>query len=518
MLDTKNIDNQSAFAAENKFAELLKEKGLDASPGSALRELVVRPSAVLNSLEESWRSDLVASLDLNAIAYGTVAGDDGLVDAIGSIYRMKRLDGADSTGVLALDVDYQGYAIYVNQSWTFSADGHSLTFNGVYAGSIDGTEGDGLVNRQRLIRTASGVDDEGNVQYSYIMLIPVTCSDGVEIAAGTPVTWSGPSESVTGAYIFNPITGGGTVETNQSFAKRILEALPPGVMSTPLQIRNTFAVEFGLPVDRVAVLGGQAELERARDRLTGMTLPGFVDIFVANVGDCPSETVPVTPEFVEEGLWRVTLEPPLSAGAYEVSSLIVDGTPLSKDSMTVSFGMDDHDGHIIPTGTQMFSGYQTMTIDFPYAGDGSNPPDCEATIALQPLVQSLQEYVDSTERRAPGQDVVVKAATPFFLTASIVVEKGDQTDAETIKTAICSHMNSLPVGRGFVSGQDFVDALSPIGVKVAFPISLSARVLTGATETSVQSSDGRLDVDSLAPGRGVFYLSMDRLQVAVNES
>ena len=518
MLDTTNIDDQSAFAAENKFAELLKEKGLDASPGSALRELVVRPSAVLNSLEESWRSELVASLDLNAIADGTVPGDDGLVDAIASIYRMKRLDGSSSTGVIALNIDYQGYAVYVNQSWTFNADGHDLTFSGVYAGSIDGTEGDGQVNRERLIRSPAGVDDNGNVTYTYIMLVPVTCEDGAEIAAGTQVVWSGPSESVTGVYVFSPITGGGTVETNQSLAKRILEALPPGVMSTPLQIRNTFATEFGLPVDRVAVVGGQEGLERAVDRLTGITLPGFVDVFIANAGDCPSETVPVTPVFVEEGIWKVVLEPPLSAGAYEVSALVVDGTPVSLDTATVTFGMDDHDGHVIPSGTQTFSEFQTITVQFPYAADEENPPECEVTIARQPLVPSLQEYVDSSDRRAPGQDVVVKAAVPFFLSATVIVERSTQTDSETIRTAICSYINSLPVGRGFVSGQDFVDALSALNVKVAFPIYLSARVVTGSGSTTVQSSDGRLDVDSHAPGRGVFYLSMDRLQVAVNES
>lgn len=518
MIDTTNIDNADVFAVENRYAGILKEKGVDAPPGSAVRELVVRPSAVLETVETAWREELVSSLDLNAIADGTVAGDDGLLDAVASIYRMTRLDGSSSTGVMALTIDYQGYAVYINQSWTFSADGHELSFNGVYAGSIDGTEGDGQVNRQRLIRTASGIDENGQVQYSHTMLIPVFCEDGADIAAGTPVVWNGPSEAVTGAYIFAPVTGGGTVETNQSLAKRILEALPPGVMSTPLQIKNTFATQFGIPVDRTAVIGGQEGLLRAKDRLTGILLPGFVDVFVAVPGDCPSETVTVTPSYVEEGVWSIYLESPISSGAYEIGSLVVDGTPLSAEAMTVSYGVDDHEGHVVTNGTQLFSAFQTMTVEFQYAGSEDNPPECVLTLNRQPLVQTLQDYVDSTDRRAPGQDLVVKAATPFYLTASLVIEKGSSVDEDTIKTAICSYVNALPVGRGFVSGQDFVDALAPLGVKVAFPINLSARILTGSSEFSVSSDDGRLDVGYLASGRGVFYLSMDRLKVTANES
>lgn len=518
MLDTTNIDNESVFAAENRLAELMKERGLDASPGSALRELVVRPTAVLNSLEESWRSDLVASLNLNAIADGTVEGDNDLLDAIASIYRITRLGGASSTGTIALTIAYDGYPIYINQSWTFTADGHDLSFNGVYAGSIDGTEGEGLVNRQRLIRTPTGVDDEGNVTYSYIMLLPVSCDDGTEIATGTTVEANGPDEAVTGAFVFSPITGGGTTETNQQLAKRILEALPPGVMSTPLQIRSTFATQFGIPVERTAVVGGQEGLARAIDRLTGLTLPGFVDVFIAVQGDCPSETIPITPTLVSEGEWSISLETPLASGVYEVSGLIIDGVPASSDSYTVAFGVDDHDGHIIPSGTQMFSGFQTITIVFTSVADEDNPPACEVTLNRQPLVPSLQEYVDSTDHRAPGQDVIVKAATPFFLTAGISIENTGSTDVATIKSTICTYINSLPVGRGYVSGQDFVDAVASLGVKVAFPIYLSARVLTGNSTVLSSSSDGRLDLDAYAPGRGVFYLSMDRLQVTVNES
>ena len=516
MLNTTNIDKEDVFAAENRLAEVLKGNGLDASPGTALRELVVRPAAVMSSVEESWRGELVASLDLYAIADGTVQGDDALLDALASIYRIKRKGGSGSSGTVAIDVNYTGSAIYVNQSWFFSSAGHDLTFSGVWAGSIDGQSGDGLVHKQRLIRYPSGTAADGTATYSYVMMIPVTCEDGVDIAAGTPVTVSSPTDGVVNsATVFSPITGGGDTETNQELASRILEALPPGVMSTPLQIRNTFFNEFGVPVHRTAVIGGQEGLDRAKDRLTGLPLPGFVDVYTAATGDCPVETVSVVVENVSGTTYRAILEPPVSSGVYEVSSVVADGVPLADGAFTVSSEPTDDGGHIVPAGTESFSALQKLTVTLTMAAAPSDGT-VQMTLRRQPAIQSMQDFVDSTELRSPGQDLVVKAAVPFFLSVSVTVEASG-VENDTIVDAICSHVNNLPVGRGYVSGQDIVDALSGLGVKVAFPIRMSARAVVNGGSV-VSSGNGRLDMDYLAPGRGVFYLSTDNVQVVVNES
>ena len=514
MLDTTNIDKDEVFAAENRLAGILKENGMDAAPGTALRELVVRPTAVMSSLEESWRSELVSSLDLHAIANGEVEGDDGLVDAIASIYRMTRKGGSASNGVVAIELNYNGQPVYINQSWFLYIGKQELTFNGVWAGSVDGTTGDGLVNKERLIRYPSGTASDGSVEYSYVMMLPVSCENGAEFAAGTPVTVSSPTEGlVKAASVFSPITGGGGTETNRSLASRILEALPPGVMSTPLQIRNTLFNQFGIPVHRTAVIGGQEGLDRAKDALTGMTLPGFVDVYTAATGDCPVETVTLGIEKTDDGPWRTVIEPPLSSGVYEIAEAVVDGQPVSAGMTAVSVERVEDSRHIIPEGTEMFSAFQRITVDL----DLSWTPATETvTLSLrrQPAIQAIQEFTDSTETRAPGQDLIVKAATPLFLSLSVTVEKSDVEPA-TIIDAICTHVNNLPVGRGYISGQDIVDAVEGLGVKIAFPMTMSARTVGGAFVTS---DNGRLDADPLAPGKGVFYLSTDNVQVVVNES
>ena len=514
MLDTTNIDRDEVFAAENRLAEILKENGLDAAPGTALRELVVRPTAVMNSLEESWRGELVSSLNLYAIADGTVEGDDGLVDAIASIYRIQRKGGSASNGIVAIDINYNGQPVYVNQSWFFSIGDEELAFNGVWAGSIDGTTGDGLVNKQRFIRYPSGTSDDGTVEYSYIMMIPVSCESGSEFAAGTPVTVSSPTEGlVKTATVFSPITGGGGTESNQSLASRILEALPPGVMSTPLQIKNTLFNQFGIPVHRTAVIGGQEGLARAKDALTGIPLPGFVDVYTAATGDCPMETVTTGLEHLESGPWRAVIEPPVSSGVYDISEVVVDGTPITSGSYSVSWETLPDSRHIIPEGTGEYSSFQRIIVDINVTWTPSSE-SAQLTLRRQLAIQSIQEFADSAETRAPGQDLVVKAAVPFFLSMTVAVERSD-VEIDTIIDAICSHVNNLPVGRGYLSGQDIVDAVDGIGVKIAFPVTMSAVTTSGS---SVSSANGRLDVDMIAPGRGVFYLSTNNVQVVVNES
>lgn len=519
MLDTTNVDKPAVFSAENAFAENLSRNGLDASPGTALRELVVRPEAVMRSLEDAWREELLSSLNLREIASGVVKGDDSLVDALASIYRIRRRGGAASSGTIALDIDYTGSNVYVNRSISFTAQGHRLTFSGVYVGSPDGTAGDGSSNRVRLVRYPNGMSADGRtVTYTWSMLLPVTCEDGANIAAGTVVEVNGPSGQITSAFVFSPITGGGDRETNQELASRILEAVPPGVMSTPLQIRNAFSEEYGIPPSRVAVLGGQDGLERAYDPVTGLTLPGFVEVFVAAEGDCPVETLEASVEASSmANYWDVYLDPPASSGVYEIVSVAADGTVVTSVDIGPDWGTRTlPSNHILTPSTARFSSYQSVHLRIFH--ESATTPSVTLTVRRQPCVGSMQAMVDSDSRRAPGQDVVVKAASPFFMNASITVEGGSGVGLDTMKAAICDKVNSIPVGRGYVSGQDIMDALSPLGVKLAFPISLAARTIVGDGSASIVSSDGRLDMGRYSDGRGVFYLSSENLQVTTNES
>ena len=509
MLNTDNINKPAVFSAENSIAETFKAMGLDAAPGTALRELVIRPDAVIRSQEEDWRRSLLTSLDLNAIAAGSIEGEDDLLDAIASIYRIKRRTGGESAGTIVIQLNWNGSDVYVNSSVSFRIGGVSLEFDGVWIGngSGTGTPRNG-VNYTKIRRYPAEISTEGEVTYANEMLIPVRCPSGEEFAAGTEVAIVGPTGTMVAASVFSPIIGGGDVETNQELATRILQALPPGVMSTPLQLQNSIGTDFGRSPLRVAVIGGQEGSKRAIDKVTGLPLPGFVDVYTAAEGDCPVESIEGTAEPVSEVSWRLVIPPSKAAGLYEVRELYVDGEPVSDFIVTRSAGA--HGTHILSDDTVAYTAFQTVTVTFP--GTFEFPPTCLVTVSKQAGIDTIQAYCDSSEKRCPAQDTVVHAAPPVFLNVSLAVSNNG-VDDETIRTTICNYVNSLPVGRGYISASDFEAALKPIGVSVVFPMSIRAKVIDENGDIHYMiSNDGYLGVGKYTIG-GVFYLSASDIQV-----
>lgn len=509
MLNKVKTDNDAVFAAENSMAAEFKAKyGIDAPPGAAIRELAIRPAAVLRALEEDWRDELVDSLNMFKVANGEEEGDDDLVDAIASIYRLKRKGSTASTGTLLIEVaDVQ--TVYINSSVGFRIDSTILTVPGVYvghAGNVPSTTADGVTHAP-IRKYTKGVDDNGDPVYSYCIIVPVMCESGSNYPSGTEVTVVGPAGDIKGASVFSAITGGGSTESNQSLAKRLLEGMPPGVMSTPLQIKNTFAENFGVDPSRTTVLGSADGTVRSKDFITGLHVPGNVDICVAPAGDCPHDVIEVTTEIVTTGVRSITLDNEKAAGVYDVVQLFINGE--ERRGFEVVYTPDTNTTHAINSDCYRFSSYQKIVITFE-----NDVEITSATVVVrrQNSVQAMQAFVDSSETRAPGQDVVVYAATPVFLKMSLATEGVDISD-DIIRTTICNHFNSLPVGRSYISAQDCFDALKPLGVKVVFPITFYAHIITNNGEHDIMSVNGRLDYGTFTGGCGVVYVAADDVRV-----
>jgi len=512
MLNKDKTDNEAVFAAENAMAGVFSSKyGIDAAPGSATRELAIRPAAVLRSMEEDWRTALTTSLNLFSIADGSVEGQDDLVDAIASIYRIKRRGGAVSAGTMMVEVA-EVPTVYINSGMSFSINNVRLEVPGVYvghSGSLPEGSADG-VHHVMIRRYAKGVDLDGSVIYSFCMLVPVYCESGDSFPAGIPIAMNGPSGGIIECSVFSAITGGGNEESNQDLARRVLEGLPPGVMSTPLQIKNTLSEEFGIPPHRTKVLGASDCTSRSCDIITGLPVPGTVDICAAPTGDCPVETVETTPMLFSGTTWMINLDENAAAGMYEVTSLVVNGNAVSE--YTVEWMPSEVGFHQIKWNNgYRFSAFQTATVTFDSDDDLSNATAL-LTIRRQPLVPVIQSFVDGTDKRAPGQDTVVYSPFPVFLRMSLAVSGGNASD-ETLRTTLCNYLNNLPVGRGYVDGQDCFDALNAIGVKVVFPITMYAHILTDGVSYDIMSSNGRLEYGSITKGRDVVYVSANDVRM-----
>jgi hypothetical protein len=119
-----------------------------------------------------------------------------------------------------------------------------------------------------------------------------------------------------------------------------------------------------------------------------------------------------------------------------------------------------------------------------------------------PNLDVLQEYINNKAVRNEAQDVLVKAPVPNRIAVSLVCSippAVDFTDEATIKTVVAKAINSIEIGRGFLSAADIVkpiqDALPQ--VVVLFPIIINNTVyLPDGSVVNNVSNTGQLEAHS----------------------
>ena len=131
---------------------------------------------------------------------------------------------------------------------------------------------------------------------------------------------------------------------------------------------------------------------------------------------------------------------------------------------------------------------------FPFQADGlADTLECALTVTRIANIRDMQVWLDSSDRRAPGQDTLVRAPVPCFLSLSVALSGGTLA-TEVLKDSIITHLNNLPVGRGYVSAQDITDALQGTGVGISYPMRFTGRFVLPDKERVVSSVDGKLNI------------------------
>lgn len=504
-IDTTILSSNIVTPYEDALAAVFAGEGLDCTPGTAIRELVVRPTAVMHAHLETHRAALVDALDLNRVASGAIAGDDDLVDALASTYRVSRRSGTASRGSIALRL-ISNTTTYVGPSYSFYVGDYPLTVDALYVGVASTT---GLTSTATTkyvqIRTISG---------RYYLIIPVTCASGNAFATGAQVQFTGDTGNISSVSVYSSITGGSGIETNQSLARRILYGVAPGVLSTPLQIQGGLGDAFAIAPHRVAVFGaGSIAQRRDTDPITGLPLGGRVDAVTAATGGCP--LIEVTFTATSSGTtWTGSITDD-AAGMYEIVELFADTTAIT--NFTVTWGAAASTLHRVSAATARYSSLQTATVTFVDASLTGASVTCAATVRRISDIKAVQDWVDASERRAPGQDTLVRAPIPCFLSVFVSLS-GGELDAASLRDLIVTKLNDLPVGRGYVSAQDITDALAGTGTSINYPVTFQGRFILPTCERFLASSTGRLSMpawpDKASPEEVAFFTDNDSVRVS----
>jgi hypothetical protein len=478
-IDTTLLTGTAVESAEDALVALFNAQGIACEIGSTVRELVIRPMAVLQAHREQYDATVLESLSLQRVADGVVAGDAAIVDALASTFRVSRMTNVPSSGSLIVMLR-RSETTYINNTYSFSIGRTVLTRSKLYIGvpNLTGYTSTDEIAYVQIMQSTAG----------YYMVMPVMDSLGHTFPAGTPVSFTGDTGNVSEVLVFSPITGGRSSETNKELASRILAGVPPGVLSTPLQLRGAFTEMFGIAPHRVAVYGsGTPTVRRGSDVLTGLPLPGYVDVLVAPSGGCGKASYTAAVTALGGDQYQCVLSSEQAAGAYGVYALAVNGEQVAVEDVMVAWGVDATT-HYVTDGR--YTSYQTLTLTFTLDAPPVEPATAEIILDQIRSIKAMQMYLDSSDRRAPGQDTLVRAPVPCFVTVSLAVSNTTLSSKE-LKLLISDHINNLRIGKGSLTAQDITDAL-PSGTRLNFPLHISGRFELPLGTKVLSTSSGNL--------------------------
>lgn len=513
-LNTELINNTSVRAAEDAIVAVFEDSNIDCRVGTTVRELVIRPMAVLRAEQIELQNTFLNTLNLYNVAEGAEADND-FVDALASTYRIKRHDSSAASGTAIFYLDDGNTITYVRNDLGLYAGEVALSIAYTYIGVPDLT----------------GYEDTDTVKYipirekddQYFLVVPVQTADrGIinPITTGTVINITGPVNNIASAAVLSSIAGGKEAESNQSLAKRILYGIPSGMLATPLQLENAFSNDFGIVPDSVTVIGsGSSVLSRSLNPLTGISQEGFVDVYVNTENSYSTAYIDATAIKTDSG-YKITIPPEEAAGVYDISYITVDGLG-ELNEYTVKYTVGDNTGiHKVDEQSARYSAYQQIEIAFA-ADSTADSLNCTVVVRFIRKIRSLQEYVDSSDRRYPGQDTLIKAAVPCFVSLSFTVKTGDTAyELDDLKNAVVSYINSLPTGKGYIDGQTIIDSLAAYDLQVRFPINMTGNFILPDRVYTLNTTNARLDCPTwpeynLTPDVFAFYTDLDNIEITI---
>ena len=440
--------------------------------GSAIRELVVRPMALLYatwmaSIEDAWRRRSPSTLLKSSLTENADA------DEVASYYGVTRLQGSKARGTVLLRLSRP--SLHIPAGTRMTADGVSL----VVPSAVTISSGDGAstatVTHVRAIASGS----------EYLACVGVESVDygAVELSAGTEVSHSLPSAYILEAVLSSPVTGGSDTETDASLMSRALRTLDGAGAGTAHGIRRLLDL-CPTPVTGLSVLGQGDVGSTAQENPVAIGVSGIVDCFIRTQSQAEEAQVTLATSASGTGEKAIRLPADESAGAYTVSGLIIAGEHVPR--FTVAF-----------SGTRLGAD-QEILVTVP---DSTFESAQEATITLSrmPGVRAVQEWLDRPGNLFVGQRDIARAAVPVRIGLSCMADAmPDDTTLDLVRDAIASYVNSMEVGSGELNFSDIRAAVEEAtDVSLGLPCTITASMPTkSGGMVGLTSSTGVLRIDS----------------------
>jgi hypothetical protein len=545
----------AVFAKEEQIIAFVQAAfpTIDLSPGTALRDLVVRIYAHLETRVQEQIDLALISSSLLEISKDPSAVDSVQLERLLSNYNVTRSEGSTASGLVRVFMSTSA-TFSVPPSTVFTMAGvryapdaaYVLVSNSLYTGAVN----------QRIL------EPTGSLFSTTISVTALESGSAGNIRASTKATSISPTlQGLVDAKADSDFTGGADADDNEALLVKVKDGIVGKAFSGRDHIRAKIKSEFA-GVKDVGVVGF-LDPEMRRDLVDGVHTGNRVDVF-AKTASYPSrlsERLPATlvsyDTATQLGIVEITLAPEKAAGLYLIEA-VRSNPQVQLTSLGITQDIRTLEGnelHELGGNPPPFTAYQRATFRFSasyaaikesgtaagnslmasWVSAGNAPPAGLINVAgnLQfyvdylkmPNIREIQTYVDSAEERSLTADMLVMAPVPVLCSLQMRLIKpagAENPDLPALKAALVSKFNSAPMG-GPVFGSALVHVAYqniPAGYSVDLPILMYGVIVNpDLTKDVIYSSDALRAPNN--PSKGVtantcaFFLESSMVDITV---
>lgn len=476
---------------------------LDLRPGTALRDLLVGPDALIHALFSKTAEELRNSSSLQVLLERSSAGegiDSDDLSRLLSNFNMSGVFGTTAKGLILIRVS-EPRTYIVNAGDVFETlDGLQFVADSTTYHSSSASDGS--------MYMANG---------SYYFTVPVTCSvvgGQGNIQKNTVFYYRNAFANFMSAVAYSDFSGGSDIEDISSLKTRIISSLSARGLFTKTTVeavlRDRFDSEMINPILDVSVVGyGNPAQLRDKHNPFGVGVGGRADVYVRNFTSAP--VVAITKECKLDsatGDYICTISPEDAPGMWCVDSVSdVGAKALSSYSFSASYAMSDaadtwHDIDFTGNDGVELAGtvWRGCTIKIHDTGRDDATSMFNIDVIAVPRAQDMQSLMDSDNVRNVAADYVVRcpAICKLAVSARCYYKSGLSFDVESARSAVIDYINTSGfVGK--ITRSEIACVLKECG---ATRVDLSDMgMLTGtvidANGNSHSISGDSIDIDSL---------------------
>lgn len=444
-----DIENSDLRESEQLLVNLIRTKypHLDLRTGTALRDLLVVPDAIIHAWLSKQADEQRAVSSLQTLLERADAGDEidtEDVNRVLSNFNLEGFAGTAARGTVKIVVSS-------SRAYVVAAGDSFETLTGVqFSASSTVTASENPVGDEVKLFKGSA---------NWYFFVPVTCdivgSDG-NVADGTVFSALNSFAGFVSATAYGDFSGGAEVENMHTLVSRIPAALSVRGLLNSTAVEAVLRDRFDSSNNKIIAVstvgyGNPAQL-RDKHNPFGVGVGGRVDVYVRNF------TVPYVVKLdkectydVENGVYVCDIDENDAPGLQSVQAVSdPTSTAASSYAFSTTYGSASiadtwHDFDVSGGATEVAGTiWRTCRVKISETGFTDPVRNFGVSVICLPDIGSIQQYLDDASVRNVGSDFVARcpAVCRVSVNASCRYKYGTVFDVDEAKKAISDYINT----------------------------------------------------------------------------